>query len=95
MPPRGTEGWLQVRWGERAGATGVQAYNVEWRPVIRNYEGHTYGRVDKSAREHHLYNLESGAEYEVRVCELSTNLYDKTQLRQRGLLKVFPNPDAG
>ena len=69
--PRGTEGWLQVRWGERAGATGVQAYNVEWRTVIRNYEGHTYGRVDKSAREHHLYNLESGTEYEVRVCELS------------------------
>ncbi len=75
-PPRGTEGWLQVRWGERAGATEVgateiQAYNVEWRPVIRNYEGHTYGRVDKSAREHHLYNLKSGTEYEVRVCELS------------------------
>ena len=76
--PSRTEGWLQVRWGERAGATEVdattkiiQAYNVEWRPVIRNYEGHTYGRVDKSAREHHLYNLESGTEYEVRVCELS------------------------
>ena len=73
-----TEGWLQVTWGERVGATEVdattkiQAYNVEWRPVIRNYEGHTYGRVDKSAREHHLYNLESGTEYEVRVCELST-----------------------
>ena len=69
--PRGTEGWLQVRWGERAGATGVQAYNVEWRTVIREDEAYRFQRVDKSAREHHLYNLESGTEYEVRVCELS------------------------
>ena len=39
--------------------------------MIRNYEGHTYGRVDTSAREHLLYNLESGTEYEVRLCELT------------------------
>ena len=67
--PRGTEGWLQVRWGERAGATGILAYNVEWRTVVREDEAYRFQRVDKSAREHHLYNLKSGIEYEVRVCE--------------------------
>ena len=39
-----------------------------WSARMRAY---TFQRVDKSAREHHLYNLESGTEYEVRVCELS------------------------
>ena len=76
-PPRGTEGWLQVRWGERAGATGVQAYNVEWRTVIREDEAYRFQRVDKSAREHHLYNLKSGTEYEVRVCELNSPNFDR------------------
>ena len=41
--PSGTEGWLQVRWGERAGATeDVQAYNVEWRTVVREDEAYGF-----------------------------------------------------
>ena len=67
--PPGTEGWLRVKW--RSLGT-VQAYNVEWRPAIRNYEGHTYGRADKSALEHLLYNLEPDTVYEVRVCALTS-----------------------
>ncbi len=88
VPPPGTEGWLRVKWGERAGATGVYAYNVEWRTVVREDEAYRFQRVDKSAREHHLYNLESGTEYEVRVCELSQievcSRYSRIQMPSRG-----------
>ena len=66
VPPSRTEGWLQVRWGEPADATKVKAYNVEWRTVIREDEAYRFQRVDKSAREHHLYNLKSGTEGGIR-----------------------------
>ena len=69
--PSGTEGWLRVRWNAESDATGVQAYNVEWRTVVRRDDAYRLRRVDKSAREHNLYNLKSGEEYEVRVCELT------------------------
>ena len=69
VAPSRTEGWLQVIWGEPADATKVKAYNVEWR--TGEDEAYRFQRVDKSAREHHLYNLKSGIVYEVRVCELS------------------------
>ena len=68
-----------MRWGEPADATKVEAYNVEWRPVIReDYEGlHGMGGWTSLPGNTTCTTSNPASEYEVRVCE-----FDKPQLRQ-------------